>query len=385
MTNPMRHDVIIVGAGPAGIGCSLALRRAGIEKVLILEADNVGSSFRRWPKEMRLITPSFHGNPFFQTDLNSITPDTSPADFFQKEHLSGNEYADYLLAISLEFKLKLRENEKVLKIIPESDGYSVQTEDTTYLTNIVIWAGGEFSLPNSGSFTGAEYCVHSSVFRTWSDFQGDEALIIGGYESGIDAACHLIALGKQVVLLSSGKPWDVDHPDPSEVLSPYTRQRLLNIIKNHQGRFTIQGNSTVARVDRLSERYVVETEEGEIFNTKHRPIAAIGFQSALTPIKELFTWEGSAPQFTEEDESTLHSGLYYTGPSLVQRGTKFCFIYKFRARFGVIARSIAQRLGYPEPDLEDDRKRGFLVDDLECCTNCECAVESKAETLETPS
>ncbi|MEM8868706.1 MAG: hypothetical protein AAGC73_10630, partial [Verrucomicrobiota bacterium] len=85
----------------------------------------------------------------------------------------------------------------------------------------------------------------------------------------------------------------------------------------------------------------------------------------------------------DEDESTLHPGLYYSGPSLVQRGSKFCFIYKFRARFGVIARSVAKRLGYPEPDLEDDRRRGFLVDDLECCTDCECAVESEVETVET--
>ena len=88
------------------------------------------------------------------------------------------------------------------------------------------------------------------------------------------------------------------------------------------------------------------------------------------------------PIFTDEDESTIYPGIYYSGPSLVHNNSKFCFIYKFRARFGVIARSVAKRLGYPEPDLEDDRRRGFLVDDLECCTNCECAVESVAEPVQ---
>ena len=377
----MNFDVIIVGAGPAGIGCCLALQRAGVEKVLLLEAETIGTSFRRWPEEMRLITPSFNGNPFFQTDLNAVTPDTSPADFFNKEHLSGREYANYLQTVAFYFQLNLHENERVLQVIPESSGYSIRTEEATYLTSVVVWAGGEFSLPKSSSFPGAEYCVHSSAFRTWSDFQGKEALIIGGYESGIDAAYHLIKLGKRVLLLSSSEPWNSDQSDPSELLSPYTRERLLEIMQRFPKHLVLRGNSTVVRINRLSERYCVETADREIFDTKYRPIAATGFKSALSPIKHLFAWEGSIPQFTENDESTLYSGLYYTGPSLVQRGSKFCFIYKFRARFGVIARSVARRLGYPEPDLEDDRRRGFLVDDLECCTHCECAVESKAEAV----
>ncbi len=379
----MDLEVVVVGAGPAGIGCALALRRAGIENVLLLEAVSVGASFRRWPEQMRLITPSFHGNPFFQTDLNAITPDTSPADFSQKEHLSGREYAAYLRAVVMHFKPLIRENERVLRVIPELQGFSVLTDRAAYRTKCVIWAAGEFSRPKPGSYEGAEHCIHSSAFADWREFEGDNALIIGGYESGIDAACHLVELGKQVLVLSSGEPWNVDHPDPSEVLSPFTRERLVRVIRSHPESLVLHGNATVVRVDRLSEQYIVQVADGQVFDSRHRPIAATGFQSALTPIKDLFDWKGAVPQFTEEDESTLHEGLYYAGPSLVQRGSKFCFIYKFRARFGVVARSVARSLGYPEPDLEDDRRRGFLVDDLECCTNCECAVEPDAIAVET--
>lgn len=381
----MEYDVIIVGAGPAGIGCSLALRQAGVENVLVLEADTIGASFRRWPEQMRLITPSFHANPFFQTDLNAITPNTSPADFVQKEHLSGREYALYLKAVVQYFKLKLWENEKVLEIVPGSSGYTVRAESADYHAKVVVWAGGEFCHPMSGPFPGAEHCAHSSVFRTWSDFQGKEAIIIGGYESGIDAACHLVQLKKRVLVLSSGEPWNDDNPDPSVALSPYTRDRLRQTMENHPKRLVLLGNSTVARVGYLSKRYIVETTDGEIFDTRHRPIAATGFRSALTPIKDLWEWEGSKPLFTEDDESTLFPGIYYSGPSLVQRDSKFCFIYKFRSRFGVIARSIARRLDYPEPDLEDYRRRGFLVDDLECCTNCKCDVETTAEPVQAQS
>lgn len=378
----MQHKIIIIGAGPAGIGCALALNRAGIKDIVILEANCVGSSFRRWPKQMRLITPSFHTNSFYQTDLNSITPDTSPADFFQKQHLTGKEYADYLRTGVAHFGLNVREQVKVSQITPGREGYCVHTDKENYKAEIIIWAGGEFSLPKLKSFEGAELCAHSSVFRDWNDYQGKDALVIGGYESGIDAAFNLVGIGKRVIVLSSGEPWKVDHPDPSEILSPYTRDRLLSTLKENPGKIVLRGNCKVLSVSKLSNRYIVETDDGEIFESEHRPIAATGFQSALTPVKDLFKWENSLPVFTEEDESTLYPGIYYSGPSLVHNNSKFCFIYKFRARFGVIARSVAKRLGYPEPDLEDDRRRGFLVDDLECCTNCECAVESVAEPVE---
>lgn len=379
----MSFDVTIVGAGPAGIGCALALQRAGIRDILVLEADKIGASFRKWPQQMRLITPSFHGNPFFQTDLNAITPDTSPADFCQQEHLSGEQYADYLFAVVRHFDLPVNQQERLTKLTSSTGGYTVETNKGTYESKTVIWAGGEFSLPKTGNFQGAELCAHSSVFRNWEDYQGQNAVIIGGYESGIDAAYHLVELGKKVLVLSSGEPWEADHPDPSEVISPYTRSRLLQTLRKHTGKLALRGNSEVVSVSKLSGRYVIETADGEVIDSENRPIAATGFHSALTPIKDLFEWEGSVPQFTEEDESTLHEGLYYSGPSLVQRKSKFCFIYKYRARFGVVARAIATRLGHPEPDQEDDKRRGFLIDDLECCTNCECAVDSEAESVES--
>jgi len=51
--------VVIVGAGPAGIGVAAALRDAGVTDVAIIDRQGIGASFRRWPMETRLLTPSF--------------------------------------------------------------------------------------------------------------------------------------------------------------------------------------------------------------------------------------------------------------------------------------------------------------------------------------
>ena len=370
-------NTIIIGAGPSGIGCMLALRRAGIDKVLLLEGNTVGSSFKRWPKQMRLITPSFYGNPFFCTDLNAISPNTSPADHSKKEHISGSEYADYLSAIVNHYNLNIRENEKALEITPNSTGFSVKTAKANYNATTLIWAGGEFLNPKLGNFDGNEFCTHSSEFNDWKDYKHDEAFIIGGYESGIDAAYNLINLNKKVTLLSSDQPWNSKNLDPSETLSPYTRERLLEIIESYPNRLSLIGNSRVVRIKKISSKYIIHTSSGKLFESDQKPISATGFHSALNPIKKLWEWNGSIPKFTNDDESTLYPGLYYSGPSLVHRGSKFCFIYKFRGRFGVIARSIAKRIDYPYNHKEIETHRGFLIDDLECCTQCDCAVESK--------
>lgn len=82
---------------------------------------------------------------------------------------------------------------------------------------------------------------------------------------------------------------------------------------------------------------------------------------------------------------------FHSGPSLVHRNALFCFIYKFRARFGVTAAEIAHRLGKPNIDenLMSYLKTRFVNTDLDCCTSCECAIEpdetSKADTPEPAS
>ena len=80
------YDVVIVGAGPAGIGISSMLKNFGIEKIIVLDKGKVGDTFDKWPKEMRFITPSFTTNFWGHMDLNSVAYGTSPAFTLETEH-----------------------------------------------------------------------------------------------------------------------------------------------------------------------------------------------------------------------------------------------------------------------------------------------------------
>ena len=117
-----------------------------------------------------------------------------------------------------------------------------------------------------------------------------------------------------------------------------------------------------------------------------RPILANGYGGSLGLIADHFEIDGGYPVFSEAcDESTTTSGLFYSGPELRHRNSLFCFIYKFRSRFGIIAREIATRLGVDGVDerLARYRSSGFMNDDLDCCTTCECALPP--EEGEVPS
>jgi thioredoxin reductase len=380
--------VLIVGAGPAGLGVAAALKRTGVSDQLVIDAREVGAAFRAWPKGMSLLTPSFHSNSFGLTDLNAIDPETSPADFLRTQHPDGPAYGRYLEAVVDHHQLQVETGVEVRALEPHPGGFVVRTTDGDIHAEFVVWAAGQFFHPRDRDFPGAHLALHSSRVADWSNLEGDAFTIIGGYESGIDAALNLIALGKSVRLLSRGEPWASDHPDPSRSLSPRTLDRLRALLKNseHASRLELVRHTEVRSIEEGQGFWTLRDQDDIPTASTTRPILANGFQSGLGPVARHFDRdENGLPVFTEEaDESTLIPGLFYTGPSLVHRNSLFCFVYKFRARFGVIAAEIATRLGKPNVDenLLPYLKAGFMNTDLDCCTNCECAIEPATDAPE---
>ena len=385
-----KTKVLIVGAGPAGLGVATALKQAGVNEMLIIEAREIGASFLNWPRQMYFITPSFHSNSFGLTDLNAIDPDTSPADYLRTQHPRGEQYAKYLRAVVTHHELPVMTGVRVTNLIKQDGQFLASTNLGNYQAEMVVWAAGQFFSPRDQAFPGAELALHSSKIVDWMELEGEKFTIIGGYESGVDAALNLVDLGKSVSLHSRGEPWSSDDPDPSRSLSPRTFDRLREVIQSGEKMKNLQlfKNSDICRIEESSGWWTLLDQDGIPSVSYTRPILANGFYSGLGPVKNLFNHdENHLPVFSEEaDESTLTSGLFYSGPALVHRNSLFCFIYKFRARFGVVAREIADRLGKPElgEKLKSYEKSGFMNNDLECCTECECAIKT-AETAPEPN
>lgn len=374
------YPVVIIGAGPAGIGVGIALQRCGLADFVMLEAREPGAAFAAWPREMRMLTPSFNSNPFSQPDLNSIDPDSSPADFLRTQHPSGNEYARYLRTVVKHHVLPVECGVKVTAVRRGGSGFLLSTSAGELDAGMLVWAAGQFFYPRLHDFAGAEFCQHASTVEAWTELEGDDFTIIGGYESGVDAAVNLHALGKSVRLVSRGEPWAADSPDPSRSLSPRTLDRLRDLAMRGSGRGSLEfvKNTDIRRVEQGDGWWALYDQDDVPLVSRTRPILANGYVGSLALLEDLFDWQQGRPVFSEAcDESTAAPGLFYSGPELVHRGSMFCFIYKFRSRFGLVAREIATRLGIEDAEvrLDDHAATGFMHEDLECCTSCECALE----------
>jgi putative flavoprotein involved in K+ transport len=366
-------DIVIVGAGAAGIGMGVLLQKMGLNFV-ILEKDCVGSSYLKWPEEMRFITPSFSGNAFGSPDLNAISPDTSPAHALDTEHPTGKEYVVYLERLVDHYQLPIVKNTHIKEIQRKDDQFVLITQRGKVSVACLIWAAGEFQYPKKNSFPGsAEYGRHTSDVKSWADIEGDNFCIVGGYESGMDAAVQLARLGKRSHVLEAGDPFNDERSDSSYSLSPYTQDRY----EQYRDFISLAPNTSIEKITHDGDLYVIHPEEGDPICSSTEPLLATGFQGSLSLIQDLFEWENNVAVLTEDDESTLCPNLFLVGPQVCHSKAFFCFIYKFRQRFAIVAESIVKRQGLDQKErvahyIEDYKKNNFYLKDLSCCED-ECA------------
>mmetsp|Transcript_33064 Transcript_33064/g.103903 ORF Transcript_33064/g.103903 Transcript_33064/m.103903 type:complete len:578 (+) Transcript_33064:87-1820(+) len=459
--------VIVVGAGAAGIGFAITLTKTfGLDpsRVLLVEkGDGVGTSFRQWPEEMRFISPSFNSEGWTNSfDLNSVAHGSSPAYELHAQHPSGSQYADYLddLCGIVQLKKRVKRRCEVLRVEKGPDGaFDVRVRsrkadgaerEDTLRSRYVVWAAGEFQYPRESpdAFAGAGLCTHNSRVRSWKEMPGDEYVLIGGYESGVDAAVNLAKAGKQATVLASTGTWDVQTTDPSTELAPYTAERLREVTATgFSPRPKLMAPLRVVSVERASEGgFNVAAEwqaapppppmsrsmrkpftspvhstlgrEDVVLHTAQPPVLCTGFEgSVASAARHLFKFAGEAapdeadpssasppakdlleqlardaddvakqsaekhaareratgcaagaPLLTSEDESTKVPGVFLVGPSVRHGKLSFCFIYKFRQRFGIVANAICRGLGRDTKSaVEACRKMDMFLDDLSCC------------------
>ena len=91
--------------------------------------------------------------------------------------------------------------------------------------------------------------------------------------------------------------------------------------------------------------------------------------STMEVVSDLFEKrEDGFPLLSERDESTVTPGMFLCGPSVRHDDHDFCFIYKYRQRFAIVAEAIASSFDLPtEEFIETYKGWGMYLDDLSCC------------------
>ena len=193
------RQVVVVGAGPAGVASALALKDAGVRPLVVDRADQVASSWRTRYDRLRLNTcrPFSHlpdrrfpkGTPMFPTRDQLI------------EHLVGGAQEE---GIDLELGVSVQRLES------DNGDWLVQTSAGEIRAPQVIVATGYEGAPWIPDWEGRDsfggQIVHSHAYRNPVPFEGKKVLVVGPGCSGMEISHDLAEGGASRVWLSARTP-----------------------------------------------------------------------------------------------------------------------------------------------------------------------------------
>jgi putative flavoprotein involved in K+ transport len=198
-TTPDPLDVLVVGAGQAGLALGRHLHRQGAGFLLVDAGARIGDVWRsRWDS-LRLFTAAEHdGLP----DL----PFPAPAGTYPGK----DAVADYLETYARTFDLPVRLGTRVTRLERVDGLFAVETTSGPLSARQVVVATGPFSTPRiPGLATRLAPDVvqlHSSAYRRPDDLPPGRVLVVGAGNSGVQIAEELAATGRSVSLAIGSRP-----------------------------------------------------------------------------------------------------------------------------------------------------------------------------------
>lgn len=171
-------DLMIVGAGPAGIAASLRAMELGL-RFETVEQDSLGGTVAHFPRNKLIMTAPVKLPLFGELRFREI----------RKEALLGI-WEDVIARTGL----NIRCNERVVDVTPGDTGFTVRTARGVYRTRRLLLAIGRRGTPRKLNVRGEE---RSKVVYRLTDpaqYAGRRVLVVGGGDSAIEAA---VALAEQ--------------------------------------------------------------------------------------------------------------------------------------------------------------------------------------------
>lgn len=267
-------DLLVIGAGPAGLTAALYARRAE-KTVTVVEKGAFGGQIT--------YSPRIENYPGFAT-------------------VSGNELADTMVSQVLEQGASL-EPDEIKSIEKIENGYKAVGQYGTYRAKTIVIATGakhrQLGIPRENEFTGEgiSYCaVCDGAF-----YKGKRVAVIGGGNSALQEA----------VLLSEG----CSHVTIVQNLDHFTgEQKLLDTLQSKPNVSFITGHTVKSIVgDQVLEGIVIEGKDG----LQKLPVEGVFVAIGLVPqndfVSEFLSLDDWGYFPAGENTKTERDGIFVAG------------------------------------------------------------------------
>ena len=181
-----RYDVVVIGAGQAGLAIGHFLGKQGRRFMILEAADSVASAWRsRWDS-LVLFTPRRY---------DALPGLAFPGD--PDGYPTRDEVIAYLERYAAHFQLPIALSSPVRSLTREGDAFVLEAGERRILADQVVVATGPFQVPNvpalAGGLSGEVLQTHSTGYGRPADIPQGRVLVVGGGNTGFQIAKELAA------------------------------------------------------------------------------------------------------------------------------------------------------------------------------------------------
>lgn len=170
------YDVIIIGAGPAGISATLGAQEAGLRYLTLEQEDAIGGTALHYPRQKIVMT----------------APMTLPQiGIIKLTEISKEALIELWTDVANKTGIKINFNERMDSLRHENGKFIVTTPKGQYKTGSVLLAVGRRGTPRKLDVPGEELEKVCYRLVDSSQYQGKHALVVGGGDSALEAALSL--------------------------------------------------------------------------------------------------------------------------------------------------------------------------------------------------
>jgi thioredoxin reductase (NADPH) len=317
-------DLVVIGAGPTGLACSIDAQKAGY-RVVLVDKGCVCNSLFHYPSHMTFFTTS---ELLEIGDIPFPSPNAKP---------TRNEALEYYRQVAAHYRLDARQYLRVSRVTGADGAFTVHTIDrfdrpSEIKTRKLVIATGYYDLPNMLKISGEELSKVHHYYDDPHPYFGLDVVVIGGKNSAAISALEMWRHGARVTLVHH-------ETELHRHVKYWIKPDIENRIKN--GEIKAYFNSRV--VDIAPDTVTLQTAENRLVLHNDFVFAMTGYHPDFAFIEAMgvrFEGPDKRPVCNPETLESNVPGIYLAGVIVAGSRTNEIFIENGRFHGALIAKAL---------------------------------------------